>query len=631
MIDPLLEIGPHVTALPVVYGSGDFAWEVRRIMADGEFDCLAVPLPESFQALTEQMILNFPSPGIVVQRDYSLIPESWQPDAYKPDDARDDAPELEPGASYVPIDPCQPVIAAIRSAMGDRLPRYFIDLETSRYESYSRTLPDAYALKRVSIGKFAAAVLPHLTRPVSRQWELRVCQMAQRLRALSVDFKKILFVVNILDWPWIRQAFLNRQLQPGEDQPVHDCRGYQVNRNTLYFLLGELPFITDLYEQARANLSDDEQLSIDGVKELLVSSRASYRREYANRARKITPRTLAIVLKYIRNLTLIEHCFSPQLMTIVTAAKQVVGDGYALCVLEQAKEFGYPDTTALPEIKMGIQEASFPDGDILPMVSRLPGPPVVWSQLQLTPKPDQRLKSQWQQKWNPFSQCSWPPEDSLIENFRQTVFDRALETMGADLAKTEKFTTSVKDGIDIRDTIRHWYAGDIYVKLLPPNRGRLDCAVMLFDTPADPRDYPWRATWYAEHKDESTLCFYATNYLNEPVGPGICLATYGGAIFLYPPIAIPDIWTDPRLDFASTLEERLLAAACLHSDCPTIALLSASPPGLAWKQLAQRFRKKWIHLPLSRFSDSTIQQLRMVHVLNGKEIRSYASEFIRRV
>ena len=51
---------------------------------------------------------------------------------------------------------------------------------------------------------------------------------------------------------------------------------------------------------------------------------------------------------------------------------------------------------------------------------------------------------------------------------------------------------------------------------------------------------------------------------------------------------------------------------------------------VGWRQLAKRFNKKWVHLPLSRFSDSTVQQLRMVHVLNGKDIRSYAADFIRK-
>ena len=255
---------------------------------------------------------------------------------------------------------------------------------------------------------------------------------------------------------------------------------------------------------------------------------------------------------------------------------------------------------------------------------------MVWTALKLIPRPDKRQQQDWQQKWNPYSQCSWPPEDDLIESFRRTVFDRAKEAMGADLVQTEKFTTSVKDGIDMRETVRHWYDNEIHVKVLPPSRGKMDAAVMLFDSPADPREYPWRTTWFAEHANESTLAFYATDFTEQPVGPGICLANYGGALFIYPPVAVVDIWQDPRLDFATTLEERLLGAACLHSQCKHIALLSSAPPGQAWRQIAKIFKKSWVHLPLGKFSDSTIQNLRMVHVLNGKEIRSHAADFIRR-
>jgi len=154
---------------------------------------------------------------------------------------------------------------------------------------------------------------------------------------------------------------------------------------------------------------------------------------------------------------------------------------------------------------------------------------------------------------------------------------------------------------------------------------------MLFDSPADPRDYPWRATWFAEHKNESTLALFATNFQQRMVGPGIGQSTYGGAMFLYPPVAIRDVWIDPRLDFTETLEERLIAAACLHSGGPQVALLSHLPPGAGWRRLARRFRKHLVHVPLASFSDEHVQQLRTVHVLNGSEVRSYAEEFIRRV
>ncbi len=628
MIHELLEIGPRATALPIVHGSGDFAWEVRRLMLKHSYDCVAVPIPQSFQTAVESAILKLPVPHVVVQRDSPSFSTGWQP---KQSDDAEVGDESELGASYVPVDPCQGVIAAIRTAMGDRIPCKYIDLETSRYAPNTRSLPDAYALKKLPIERFAAAVIPQVSASKDPQWKKRIRYMAWQLRELSVDYKRILFVTSVLDFPWIRQAFHDRKLELPEHEPVNETEIFDVKPDTYWFLLGELPFITGLYEQARNELEDDEQLSIDGLKELLISARDTYQREYKSRARKITPKLLSQCLKYVRNLTLIDKRFTPQLATIVTAAQQIAGDGYALHVLEKAKEFPFVSDMQLPDIRIGIDQAAFPDGEVMPFVSRLPGPPLVYSQLELVPRPDVDQQENWKQKWNPFAQCSWPPEDDLIENFRQAVFDRAAEVMGADLAQTEKFRTSIKDGIDIRDTVRHWYDGEIYVKVLPPNQGKLDCSVILFDSPADPREYPWRTTWFAEHKNESTLAFYGTDFAAQPIGPGICLANYGGALFLYPPVAIPDIWQDPRLEFATTLEEQLLGAACLHSRNTHIALVSPAPPGAAWRQLAKKFKKKWVHLPLGRFSDSTIQQLRMVHVLNGKEVRSYAADFIRRV
>ena len=140
MIDPLLEIGPHVTALPIVHGSGDFAWEIRRLMAIHEFDCVAVPIPASFQTAVESAILNLPTPSVVVQRDRKEFQTDWKPESpaefseFNEDDDSsddfdfDDQQDDEPGLSYVPIDPCQPVIAALRTAMGEHIPRKFIDM-----------------------------------------------------------------------------------------------------------------------------------------------------------------------------------------------------------------------------------------------------------------------------------------------------------------------------------------------------------------------------------------------------------------------------------------------------------------------------------------------------------------------
>lgn len=625
MLDDVLKLSSRITALPVIHGSGDFAMEVRRIMLEHRFDCLAVPLPPSFQEDVESAIGMLPTPAVVLQREAAGYNTEWTPDTHEEEDEA-----LEGDCSFVPIDPCQPVISALRVAMGEHLRREFIDLETSPFEPYSEPLPDPYSLKKVAIERFAASVLPSIMRPQLEQRKARIAHMAARLRQLESRHKAILFVCSILDWPWIREAFVEGTSSEGEGAYVPSTETYVVENDTLAFMLGELPFITGLYEKARADLDDDENLSIDGVKELLLAARDDYRDEFKGRARKLTPYLLAQCMKYIRNLSLIESRLTPDLYTLVIAAKQIAGDQYALHVAETARDYPYTDPTGRDSVDMGLDRIRLPDGDLLDAVSRLPGPPLIWRSCELQRRPDRKDVERWKMRWNPHSQCSYPPEDKLIENFRSHVFDRAKDMMGADLVHTEKFTTSIKDGIDIRDTLRHWYEGDIYVKVLPPSRGKLDCAVMLFDSPADPRDYPWRTTWFAEHDEESTLAFFATDFQNELVGPGIGLGTYGGAMFLFPPTPIVDIWLDPRLDFTETLEERILAAACIHSECSDIALLSPAPPGAGWRRLAKRFKKKWVHIPLAQFGESMVQQLRMVHVLNGKHVRSYAADFIRR-
>ncbi|MBL8856247.1 MAG: hypothetical protein JNK57_19935, partial [Planctomycetaceae bacterium] len=70
----LLKIGPRVSVFPVVHGSGDFAWEVRRLMLQGDFDALAIPLPASLQKPVEQAVLNLPTPAVVIQPFHEYQP-----------------------------------------------------------------------------------------------------------------------------------------------------------------------------------------------------------------------------------------------------------------------------------------------------------------------------------------------------------------------------------------------------------------------------------------------------------------------------------------------------------------------------------------------------------------------------
>ena len=626
-----LALGNHITCLPVVHGSGHCAMVVRQWLLEHTYDCVAVCLPDSFRAPVLEAINQLPTPSIVLQRVLPDYDTSWDPHRTESEEEREDQ-----AWSYVPIDPCQPVIMALRHAMGEHLPIEFIDLETNVYEPQNEYLPDPYALKTVPIERFATAILPSLEAPNSEQVARRLNYMGYRLNQLERRYKNIVVVCAIPEWPWLRESYRqwHERLQSVNNLPEHDSveppTAYAVSPHSLVFLFGELPYITGLYERARLELEEDDNLSIDGVKQLLMSARSSYLQDLGKRARRITPLLLRQCLKYIRNLTLMERRLTPTMYSIVTAAQQILGDQYAIHLIETMRNYPFDEDIGLQSVTLGIDQARLPGDDVVSTVSRLPGPPLEWRSLQLQRRPGKQEMDRWKTRWNPYSQCSWPPEDTLIESFRTRVVDRARAIIGADLARSEKFTTSIKDGIDIRETIRHWYDGDIYVKVMPPSVGNIDCCVMLFDVPADPAAYPWRTTWFAEHNEESTLAFYATDFREQFVGPGIAMATYGGAMFLYPPVSIPDIWQDPRIEFAQGLEERLVAASCLHARERQIALLSPVPPSAMFRKIARRFRKSLVHIPLSQFNDALVQQLRMVHVLNGREVRSFAAHFIRK-
>ena len=123
MNSEILKIGPRVTVLPVVHGSGDFSVEVRRVMLANDYDCLAVPLPDSFREPVCQQILNLPTPTIVIQREQPQFQTEWSGSSEGLDSESDEPTgESELRCSYVPIDPCQPVISALRTAMGEHIP-----------------------------------------------------------------------------------------------------------------------------------------------------------------------------------------------------------------------------------------------------------------------------------------------------------------------------------------------------------------------------------------------------------------------------------------------------------------------------------------------------------------------------
>lgn len=630
-----------LTLIPVVHGSGAYASALRKELLTRPFDALAVPLPASFATDVIRGVKRLPNLSAVVRL-------RAQEDRFDELDDSQETTDLR--GTYVPIDPCQAVIAAIRFALGERKPIVWIDSEGDQIENHSPVFADCYAIRHTTLERFCAAMLPAIPPPDAGlgggNLIERIDTMAEKILAMRNSYRSIVALCPLEAWPWLREAIQKKMAEDASDSlerssdeesqdEFYETDLYAIDPRSYLFALGELPFITGLVELARQDFQDDDQIVAQGLKELFVTARSSYRQELAGRARQITPLLISQCLKYVRNQTLLERRMTPSFYTLAKSAQQMMGDTYTMHLVNAAIEYPLDDPIAngsdgLETMRLGIGVGDLPGWGRAKLISRLPGPPMQWHSLELKRRVEKKDQRRWESRWNPYMQCSWPEEDTQIESFRNRVAERARQILGADLARIEKFTTSIMDGLDLRETLRHWYDGSLYVKVNPPSIGQVNVTVMIFDPEPDPREYSWRATWFSEHPEESTLAFYATPFNKQMIGPGIAMATYGGSMFIYPPRPILDIWKDSRLDFTDTLEQRLVAAACMHSESRHVALLSPTPPGYALKKIAKRYSRKLVHVPLSHFSDSAVQQLRIFHVLNGKHVRSYAADFIRK-
>jgi hypothetical protein len=452
-----------------------------------------------------------------------------------------------------------------------------------------------------------------------------------------LSYNNILAVTHLTNFDSVVHHFNREESYNSEPLSSHDdytVISKPVNPDHLYFALGELPFITGKVEQERHDIFAFPSDLTEMVKNLFRETRDNYFDD-KEQIIKMSPVRIQSALTYLRNLTVSSGKLLPSLFDIVEAAKGVGGNAYGLRILKGAKYYPFlPVESGESTVNIGIDkisliEETFPgsEREVHEAVNLFRDIEMQWRTLEIKPDPSMLQKKKYRYSWNPFGQCSHLPEDTAIESFNSHVRNKALRVVTEHLAKSEKFTSSVKDGIDIRETLRNWYTGNIYVKELPPQKNRVDTVIIIFDSNNDDR-YPHRTTWYAEHKEESTLSFYATDPFEDLIGPGIARCTYGGISLLFPPRSIPNIF-----DLTSEMEHldcagRLTFGALMFSREKAVAYISAKAPDLKMRTMASQFKKHLVWIPLSTFSTETLNRLRRFHVLNGKEVRSWAARFI---
>ncbi len=174
---------------------------------------------------------------------------------------------------------------------------------------------------------------------------------------------------------------------------------------------------------------------------------------------------------------------------------------------------------------------------------RFPGKERRLRDLPLRRRPKEPKPGDWKKLKFGDGICSHPPEDIAVERFGNRLRRRAIRLLSEESRRVAPFTTSLLDGIDVRESLRHHHEGRLWVYEEARVRGGAGSVVVIFDEEAE--KYPWKTTWLGEHGQESDMAFYATPLGESVVGPGISECTYGGFLMTMPPGRLFDVWHDP--------------------------------------------------------------------------------------
>jgi hypothetical protein len=309
------------------------------------------------------------------------------------------------------------------------------------------------------------------------------------------------------------------------------------------------------------------------------------------------------------------------------AARSIVDDNYGWDVWETAGK--YPPQKAesdLPTVNLSGEEVWLNTRRIR-LRRRLPKPKQRLRPLGLKARQKEKFPGEWAQQLDGNAICSYPPEDLVVEDYGRFLQKKAKSMLSEERVRTEPFTTSVLDGIDFRETIRHWYEHKIYVRQFDKIAGEVGSVVVIFDEDRDDR-YPWLTTWLGEHSNESDMAFYSTDPFEKLVGPGIGRAEYGGFLMSLPPRRMVNVWTDPDYEFAVTKPERLLAAGLDYSIQRHVVYVAAKPPRSIFRTLAGRLGRSILYVPIGQLSPAKLKKVRVVHVLDGHERRRSTKEYL---
>jgi hypothetical protein len=606
----------RVYAIPVVHYAMEFAAHVRMAIDQIQPDCIAVELAETMQLQLLHAASRLPDISLVI--------------TYK---ANDDP-------LYYLSEPCDAAFEGLRSALERQIAGYCIDLDVDYYPEMKDWVPDPYAIQRIGLKHYyeiyqKAAHEKILAKPpIDYKREL---YMAKRLKELSLSYERILFIGGMSHVENVLKLIGNSSFPPLQHAKRETIQLCTLTEESCREVLGEFGWVSRKYEELRDEF--EKQDASDRLSSPLFppDRQKLIYQLYKNAAKNYMTETgnpfpgyhFRNIMKFVRNYALIQDRLMPDLFQILSAAKGCVDHNYAYETWVAATEYPHRrNIDGLPELDLSIEDV-WGRSKMIHFHLKQPGRKSVYFERKRKDRSQFRF-----QPPGPFSICSFPPEDVAIERFGEFLKKKGTQILCEDASKSVPFTASLEDGVDTKETIRHWLEKKLYIKVQGKPPGGVGSIVVIFDDDKGEEGelytekFPWRTTWIGEHNQESDMAFYATSLAANVIGPGISRCEYGGFLMSYPPRRMMNIWSDPDYSECRSKSEVLLMAAVDYSLKPLVVYVAAKPPRTALKSFARRFGTKIVFIPIGQLSPVTLNKLRAFHVLDGHDKREIADEYI---
>jgi hypothetical protein len=647
--DVALDLGGGIFVVPVLHERLESADIVRRALTSVSPDAVAVEVPSSLAHVFMRAIDRLPSISV-------LLYETQGGDTI-----------------YLPVHPADPAVEAARWARERGLRVACADLDIDGYADHRDPLPDPYAMTRIGLSAYLDAVR-RAGRPADAVDERREAAMAFHVRALAAaGTSRILVILGLRHVDGFKDALTTEQAAPLTPPVRKNVRLVHLHPESLGEVLAEPPFYVAAYEAQRRGLQpvavppeprpsgrdygafrvltggrgDDPTRLLDAA--IRCGARAGdpfdrLRLQGALVAEATTALQSAALDEHVepwqrRNLarfsgSLARHSgmLVADLFDLVVAAQACVSDNFAFELHRLATSYPWQEAAATDAPTARIRAEELWDGvRRVRLRRRLKRPKVRRPESILRRRRrDERFPGEWLQAFDAEAICSYPPEDLIVESFGTYLRKKGKAVLADEASRVVPFTTSVLDGIDVRETIRHWTEKKIYVRESGRAPGEIGVVVVIFDEDQDKgvERFPYQLTWLGEHGQESDMAFYATAPERAIVGPGVCRVTYGGFLLSYPPGRLGDVWNDPDYREAESKPEVLLLAALDYSQERIVVHAATQPPRAIFHQIAARIDKKILHLPLGTLSPTTLRKIRVMHVLSGRATREIAKDYV---